>query len=170
MSEHDVREGGGYQQLKDKLSLEEILTTAALFEKTAWDFYASLGERVGKPLRPLVAELAQEEERHFQLFTDLRQRPDVQVHMTLRLNAPESDHRFSDYVHVPDLAEFPDDQAILQYAMGREQAAMEQYTALAEQAPEGSAKETFLFLAAEELAHKKELEKIYYDLIHLNFS
>lgn len=171
MSENhkNVREGGGYQQLTGKTSLDEILQTATSFEKTAWDFYAELSQQVGKQLAPLVRELAEEEERHFNLFTNLRKDPKLQDQIHAKITTPESDHRFSDFVHSPHLEDFPDDQSVLQYAIGREQAAMEQYTALAEETPAGPAKDLFQFLAQEELDHKKELEKVYYELIHLNF-
>ena len=65
-----------------------------------------------------------------------------------------------------DLGDNPDDQAILQYAVAREDAAMKQYQDLADNAPEGQLKDTFQFLALEEAEHKLELEKKYYELIH----
>ena len=43
---------------------------------------------------------------------------------------------------------------------------MEQYTALAKEVPDGPLKDVFLFLAEEELQHKKELEKRYYEIVH----
>jgi rubrerythrin len=50
--------------------------------------------------------------------------------------------------------------------MGREHAAMEQYTALAESAEPGPIKDLFIYLANEETKHKTELEKVYYETIH----
>ena len=55
---------------------------------------------------------------------------------------------------------------MLQYALLRETAAMEQYTELAETAPDGPLKTAFKFLANEEAQHKEELEKIYYQVVH----
>ena len=54
----------------------------------------------------------------------------------------------------------------MQYAMGREHAAMEQYSALAEEVPDGPIRELFRYLAQEELTHKAELEKLYYELVY----
>lgn len=156
----------GYQMLRNQKSLEDILNTAVAFERTAHEFYTSLQDRVSKPLRELVAELAAEEKRHWELFQALMQRDDVRKHIQDRVNTPASDHRFTDYVQRSELGAEPDDQAVLQYALGREQAAMEQYTALAEETPPGPAHELFTFLAKEELEHKKELEKRYYDLVY----
>ena len=64
------------------------------------------------------------------------------------------------------LGENPDDQAVLQYALLRETAAMEQYGELASTAPEGSLKTAFSFLANEEARHEEELEKLYYQIVH----
>lgn len=159
-------EGSGYQILKTQSTMENILTTAMSFEKTAYEFYDSLQTKVSKRLRPLVEELVEEEKRHYALFDKLMQRADVQAHIKDKIQTPPSDHKFSDYIQVPDLDDFPDDQAILQYAMGREQAAMEQYSTLADETPAGPIQDLFRFLANEELEHKRELEKRYYQLIH----
>ncbi len=168
MSEPEFQEGrgSGYRKLKEKTSLGEILQTASSFEEAAYNFYASLKDKVSKPLRPLVQELVEEEQRHYELFQELSQRPDVQSRVAEEIKTPPSDHRFSDYIQVPELGDFPDDQAILQYALGREQAAMEQYASLAEDTPAGPIQDLFRYLANEELEHKKELEKRYYALVH----
>ncbi len=159
-------EGGGYERIKAKVTLREILETASSFEKTAFEFYSGLTERVSKRLRPLVEELAKEEQGHFDLFMQLSARTDVQTQIAQKVRIPPNDHKFSDYIQKPDLGENPDDQAILQYAMAREQAAMEQYSSLAEETPAGAIQDLFKYLAHEELEHKKELEKRYYELVH----
>lgn len=166
MTDQKNPEGTGYERLKASKSLGEILTTAMSFEQAAHRFYEELAGRVGKPLRGLVKELAEEEAHHYALFKELQEQEEVQAQVRDRIRTPENDHRFSDYVHLPDLGDQPDDQAVLQYAMGREHAAMEQYAALAEGAPEGPARDLFRFLAREEQEHKAELEKKYYDLVY----
>jgi rubrerythrin len=143
-----------------------VLEVAMSFEQTAHRFYSALVDRVSKPLRDLVEDLAEEEARHYKLFEDLAQREDVRAHIQDRITTPPSDHKFSNYVHLPDLGDDPDDQAILQYAMGREHAAMEQYGTLAAEAPAGPIRDLFAFLAAEETEHKRDLEKRYYALVH----
>jgi len=159
-------EGTGYERIKASKTLDEVLATAMSFERAAREFYSSLKDRVSKPMRELVQELAEEEARHYALFEQLRSRADVQQHISLRIQTPASDHRFSDYVQMPKLGDFPDDQSLLQYAMGREQAAMEQYGALAREIPGGPIRELFQYLAEEELSHKSELEKRYYELVY----
>jgi rubrerythrin len=167
--QHDKLEpegGSGYHRLKEKQSLGDILETAMSFERTARDFYTALMGRVSKPTRSLVEELAQEEVRHYELFKELAQRPDVKERISEEIRTPPSNHRFSDYIQIPRLDEFPDEQSILQYALGREQAAMEQYGTLAADTPRGSLQDLFRFLAQEELRHKGELEKRYYELVY----
>jgi len=101
-----------------------------------------------------------------ELFTNLAKHPDVQSVMTAEIARPVADGKFSDCVHTPDLGPNPDDQAVLQYALMRESAAMDQYTELSESAPAGALKDAFVFLANEETKHKAELEKIYYEVVH----
>ena len=165
---NEVGEGhvGGREQLRSGKTLQEILETAVSFERTARDFYSALGPKVSKRIRWLVEELAAEEQRHFDLFTELAARPDVAEQIRERVATPASDTRFSDCIQLPDLGQAPDDQAVLQYALGREQAAMEQYRELAQSSPVGPVKDLFAFLANEETQHKLELEKLYYEVVH----
>lgn len=164
----EVREGfsTAREHLRSLTTVGEILETAMAFEKAAETFYASLVDKVSKPMRELVRELAEEETRHYQLFEALRRRPDVEAHIKDRIERPAADHKFSDYIHLPELGDRPDDQALLQYALGREAAAAEEYAELAATAPEGPIRDLFRFLANEELEHKAELEKRYYELVH----
>jgi Uncharacterized conserved protein len=147
-------------------TVREIMDTATSFEVVARDFYQSLAPKVSKNIRWLVDELAEEEQGHVELFTKLANDPKVSEVMAEKIQRPVADGKFSDCVQVPDLGENPDDQEVLQYALMRETAAMEQYTELAETAPEGPLKEAFTFLANEEAEHKEELEKIYYEIVH----
>ena len=162
----NVHEGESYDLLKEKTTIGEILETASDFEQAAFSFYSELQTKVSKPLRLLVQELAEEEKRHFELFQELKNNPEISEQIRQYIQKPANDHRFSDYILVPKLDEVIDDQAILQYALGREQAAMEQYSSLAEETPSGPIQDLFRYLANEELEHKKELEKRYYELIH----
>ena len=168
MSEIETQEGheSSYQRLKSHKTLKEILETATEFERTARDFYAGLVSRVSKRIRYLVEELAAEEQRHLDLFLRLAADPDVERQIGSEVETPASDHSFSDCVHLPDLGDDPDDQTVLQFALGREHAAMEQYTALAQSTPAGPVRDLFIFLANEETKHKNELEKIYYKVVH----
>lgn len=161
-----MTEGTGHQELKAQSSLKDILAVATEFERTARDFYAALAPKVSKQIRYLVEELAQEEQRHFDLFSQLQARPDIDELVRQKVKTPTSDGRFSDCIHLPELGDRPDDQAVLQYALGREHAAMEQYRELAESTEPGPIRNLFVFLANEETQHKAELEKVYYEVVH----
>jgi len=154
------------QKLTGKTTVREIFETATEFERVAHRFYTELVPNVSKNLRYLVVELADEELEHVRLFSGLAQNPDAERVMAEEIARPAADGKFSDCIQTPDLGENPDDQAVLQYALMRETAAMEQYTELAETTPPGVLKDTFLFLANEETKHKAELEKTYYQIVH----
>lgn len=152
--------------LRNTTSVQEILDVANSFEASARDFYTALIPKVSKRIRYLVEELAGEEQGHFDLLAALRARTDLAEQVKLQIQQPASDSKFSDCIHLPNLGDNPDDQAVLQYAMGREHVAMTHYTELAQTAPVGPIRELFQFLASEETSHKLELEKLYYETIH----
>ncbi|SEB03107.1 Rubrerythrin [Thiothrix caldifontis] len=154
------------QRLQSKTTLKEILEVATEFERTARDFYTDLTPKVHKSIRYLVEELAAEEQGHYDLFTQMAARDDLEQQLKAEVERPASDHKFSDCIHLPDLGEQPDDQAVLQYALRREHAAMEQYHALAQGTEAGPIHDLFLYLANEETKHKNELEKLYYATVH----
>jgi rubrerythrin len=156
----------GIDRLRGKTSLKEILEVATHFEESARNFYTALIPKVSKRIRYLVEELAAEEQEHYDLFSALSQRPDIAEQVTVEIQRTAADSKFSDCLHLPDLGENPDDQAVLQYAMGREHAAMSHYGELAESSPPGLIKDLFTYLASEETKHKLELEKIYYETVH----
>ena len=156
----------GRELLASKKTLKEILEVATSFEKTAYDFYTALIPRVSKRIRYLVEELAAEELEHHRLFTELAANPAITSEINSEIVTPVEDHIFSNYVHMPKLADAPDDQSILQYALFREHAAMDQYRELALNTEPGPVHDLFLYLANEETRHKRELEKTYYKIVH----
>ncbi len=167
MSEHH-QEGHskGYETLKQQKTLEQVLEVAIAFEHSAKTFYQQLIPKVSKNIRYILEELAAEEEQHYALFQALKDDPDVLRQLQQKIAVPREDHKFSNYIQLPELTHPIDDQSILQYAMGREDAAMKQYQELADNTPDGALKSVFQFLAYEETEHKKELEKKYYEIVH----
>ena len=159
-------EQSSYQRIKSKTSLTEILEVACSFEASARDFYTDLIPKVSKNFRWLAEELAKEEQGHYDLLSGLAARKDIADQIKAEVRTPASNTKFSDAVHLPDLGPKPDDQAVLQFAMGREHIAMEHYQSLAESTEDGPIKELFVFLANEETKHKAELEKLYYETVH----
>jgi len=158
--------GHGYDRLKPLTTLQEVLEVATEFERTARDFYADLAPKVSKQIRYVVEELAEEEQQHFDLFKEMAKRQDLERVLQTEIERPVSDRKFSDCIHVPDLGDKPDDQTVLQYALMREHAAMEQYQALLNDTPAGPLRDLFEFLANEETKHKNELEALYYEIVH----
>ena len=154
------------EKLQKMKTLDEILKTAASFEHTAKNFYTDLIPKVSKRIRWLVEELAAEEEQHYKLFTALSEKIVDDTSLQIKVSTPSSDGTFTDCLHVPELGDSPDDQEVMLYALGREQAAMEQYRALADSTDPGEIHDLFEYLANEETKHKAELEKLYYELIH----
>ena len=53
-----------YKILQKTKTLDEILTIAISFEKTARDFYTAMIPKVSKNIRYIVEELAEEEQQH----------------------------------------------------------------------------------------------------------
>lgn len=157
---------GSYERIKSKTSLKEILEVACSFEESARNFYRDLTPKVGKNIRWLAEELANEEQRHYDLLSGLAARPDIADQLKGEVRIPATNTKFSDAVHLPNLGPKPDDQAVLQYAMGREHVAMEHYRSLADSTEPGPIRELFEFLANEETQHKAELEKLYYETVH----
>jgi len=115
-------------------------------------------------LRYLV-ELAEEEQHHYDLFSQLKARPDIEQQIEILVETPASDKRFSDAILAPDLGEKPDDQSVLQYALGREHAAMEQYRSRAQNTTECPIRDLFGFPTNEDTLHKNQLEKLYYEIV-----
>ncbi|MBF0471832.1 MAG: ferritin family protein [Gammaproteobacteria bacterium] len=163
-----VKEGqtSGANLLRSRKSVGEILEVAMQFELTAYNFYHQLIPKVSKRIRYLVEEMAAEEQEHVRLLSELMAKAEIEQQLKEMVQTPPSDHRFSDAIHSLDLGEKPDDQAILQYALAREQAAMEQYSTLASEVEEGPIQDLFTYLSQQETEHKLELEKIYYETVH----
>ncbi|NCA68833.1 MAG: rubrerythrin [Sphingobacteriia bacterium] len=155
-----------YEKIKSKTSLREILEVACSFEESARNFYTDLIPKVSKNVRWVVEELAAEEQDHFDMLTRLASREDIAEQIKSEVRTPPNDSRFSDCIQLPDLGPNPDDQSVLQYAMGREQIAMEHYRSLTEDTAPGPIHDLFQYLADEETKHKGELEKVYYEIVH----
>lgn len=154
------------EALSKLATVEEVLETVAEFDREAHGFYVELIPKVSKSIRYIVEELARAELAHIRKISALAKSPELADHLKDAILRPEADRRFSDAIHTPELGENPDDQEVLQYALGREQVAIEEYSELAANTPPGPLHEVFSFLANEESKHKSELEALYYEIVH----
>ncbi|MBP9734338.1 MAG: hypothetical protein KBD82_01640, partial [Rhodoferax sp.] len=97
--------------LRGTTSIQEVLDVANSFEASARDFYTGLIPKVSKRIRYLVEELAEEEQRHFDLLAELSKRTDIVEQVKVKIEKTASDSKFSDCLHLPNLGDHPDDQA-----------------------------------------------------------
>lgn len=147
-------------------TVEEVLETVAEFDREAHGFYVELIPQVSKSIRYIVEDLARSELEHIRKISALAKSPELADHLKDAILRPEADRQFSDAIQTPELGDNPDDQAVLQYALAREQVAIEEYSELAANTPPGPMHEVFSFLANEESKHKSELEALYYEIVH----
>jgi len=159
-------ESSSYDKIRSMTRLKDVLEVATSFEQSARDFYTDLIPKVSKNFRWLAEALAKEEQGHYDLFTNLSRRDDIAEAIQAEIERPVTDGQFADAIMSPDLGPHPDDQAVLQYAMGREHLAMSHYRSLADGTEPGPIKDLFAYLANEEAKHKEELEKLYYETVH----
>jgi rubrerythrin len=159
-------ESSSYDKIRSMTTLKDVLEVATSFEQSARDFYTDLIPKVSKNFRWLAEELANEEQGHYDLFANLAQRDDIADAIQAEIERPVTDGQFADAIMIPDLGPHPDDQTVLQYAMGREHLAMSHYRSLADGTEPGPIKDLFEYLANEEAKHKEELEKLYYETVH----
>ena len=154
------------EKLARMTTAEEVLETVAEFSREAHSFYTDLIPRVSKNIRYLLEDLARAELAHVRMLSELVKSPDMRDHLRDAIRRPEADRRFSDAVQAPELGDNPDDQQVLQYALAREQIALEEYSELAANTAPGLLHEVFSFLANEETRQKADLEALYYEIVH----
>jgi rubrerythrin len=152
--------------LSEMTTVEDVLETVAEFGREAHSFYTDLIPKISKNIRYIVEDLARAELEHIIKLRDLAKSPDMASHLKDAILRPEADRHFSDAVQAPELGDNPDDQAVLQYALAREQIAIEEYSELAANTPPGPLHEVFSYLANEESRHKTALEALYYRIVH----
>lgn len=152
--------------LSKMTTVEEVLETVAEFDREAHGFYVDLVPKVSKNIRYIVEDLARSELEHIIRLRELARSEELAGHLKDAILRPEADRKFSDAIQAPELGNNPDDQAVLAYALSREQVAIEEYSELAANTPPGPLHEVFTFLANEESKHKSDLEALYYQIVH----
>lgn len=144
-------------ELSAMMSLSEALETAMSFELRAYQFYLELAARVESEVRPLVLELAAEEQDHHRILAEIAADPHLEEHLRARIATPPTAGRFQACVHLPALPEQPIEDDVLSYAEACEELAREHYGYLAEATPKGPLRDLFLFLHQEEQRHAERV-------------
>jgi rubrerythrin len=146
--------------LKRDITLREVLEVAIGFEHAAHRFYLELDKHVADEVRPLVQELAREEQRHHELLVQLAHDESLADKLALsRVTPGPADASFRAYVTLPTLGDDPDVDQLLDYAAARERVAHEHYAYLAEVASPGPVQALFSLLRDEEQRHESFVQR-----------
>ena len=139
---------------------KEVIKFAMANEVEAQKFYADAAERLSHPaLKKMFNQLAEEEKRQREILKH------IYVSNTIGDYFNEAaDYKVSDTVETPELSIDMKPADAFALAMKKEEEAMLQYTALAEDCPDADKKKVFLDLAAMERGHKRQMEDAFVDI------
>jgi len=139
---------------------KSIIKFAMENEVEAQKFYEEASEKVeNTQLKEMFAEFAEEEKRHREILK--------QIYMSNRMGGyfhEDRDYHIAEDVDLPVLSTTMKPADAIALAMKKEEAAMVQYTALAETCSEPDKKKIFLDLAAMERGHKHRMETAFVDI------
>ncbi len=145
--------------MKDSI-YEDILKRAIQGEIEAAEFYANVAEQSENTyIKDLFLSFSEEEKKHRQILEGFRQDPSAAVAFE---KVP--DFHVSETVDVPPLSMEMKPADAIALAMKKEEAAMQQYTALADVCSDPDRKKLFLELAAMERGHKAKMESAFVDI------
>ena len=139
---------------------KNIIKFAMENEVEAQKFYEEAAKKVGNTqLKEMFADFAEEEKRHREILK--------QIYISNRMGDyfhEDQDYHIAEDVDLPDLSTDMKPADAIALAMKKEEAAMVQYTELAETCPEPDKKKIFLDLAAMERGHKLRMENAFVDI------
>ena len=139
---------------------KNIIKFAMENEIEAQKFYEEAAQKVANTqLKEMFADFAKEEKRHREILK--------QVYISNRMGDyfdEGRDYHIAEEVDLPELSTDMKPADAIALAMKKEEAAMVQYTALAERGPEPDKKKVFLDLAAMERGHKLKMENAFVDI------
>jgi len=139
---------------------DDILRRAIEGEIEAAEFYANVAEKSQNTyIRDLFLSFSKEEKKHQQILEGFRQDPSGAVTFE---KVP--DFHVSETVDAPSLSMDMKPADAIALAMKKEEAAMQQYSALAEVSSDPNRKKLFLELSAMERGHKAKLETAFVDI------
>jgi len=139
---------------------KSIIKFAMENEVEAKEFYEEAAKKVkNTQLKEMFADFAEEEKRHREILK--------QVYISNRMGDyfhEDLDYHIAEDVDLPALSTDMKPADAIALAMKKEEAAMVQYTELAETCPEPDKKKLFLDLAAMERGHKLRMENAFVDI------
>jgi len=139
---------------------QEILAAAIQNEIEARDFYLQVADRVENSfLKEMFNDFATEELKHRRILEEFQRDDSKAMHF-----ARVPDFHVSETMEEPPLTLEMKPADAIALAMKKEQAAMENYTQLAEVCDDASQQKIFFELAAMERQHKARLESAFVDI------
>ncbi len=139
---------------------KNIIKFAMENEVEAQKFYEEAAQKIeNTQLKEMFSDFAEEEKRHREILK--------QVYISNRMGEyfqDGQDYHIAEEVDLPDLSTDMKPADAIALAMKKEESAMAQYTALAEQCQEPDKKKIFLDLAAMERGHKSRMENAFVDI------
>ena len=139
---------------------KEIIKEAITNEVEARKFYEDAAKALKDPfLKKLFSSLAEEEKKHRDILTKILKSETVD-----RYFSEERDYKVAETVEEPELSMNMKPSDAFALAMKKEEAAMKQYTAMAQMCDDEVKKQVFLDLAAMERDHKLKMEAAFTDI------
>ena len=139
---------------------KDIIKQAIANEVAARKFYDDAANTLEDPhLKKLFASLAEEEKNHRDILTK------IYTSNTMDRYFSESrDYKVAETVDEPELSMAMKPADAFALAMKKEEAAMKQYTEMAEMCGDNDKRQVFLDLAAMERDHKLKMESAFIDI------
>ena len=139
---------------------KDVIKFAMANEVEAQKFYADAAEKLSNPaLKKMFAQFSEEEKRHREILKE------IYVSNTIGDYFEEgTDYNVSETVDEPELSMDMKPADAFALAMKKEEDAMVQYAALANECRDAEKKKVFLDLAAMERGHKRKMEDAFVDV------
>ena len=139
---------------------KDVIKFAMANEVEAQKFYADVAEKQrNKALKKMFLQFSEEEKKHREILKGIYVSNSIGDYF-----GEETDYKVSDTVDEPELSIDMKPADAIALAMKKEEEAMLQYTALAEDCPDAEKKKVFLDLAAMERGHKRKMEDAFVDI------
>lgn len=139
---------------------KDIIKQAIANEVEARKFYEDAANTLSDPhLKKLFASLSEEEKKHRDILTKIYTSNTVE-----RYFSETRDYKVAETVDEPELSMDMNPADAFALAMKKEEAAMNQYTEMADMCDDDGKRQVFLDLAAMERDHKLKMESAFTDI------